>query len=257
MAPVNIDGTDIVEATIDGTNVSQITVDGDTVFSNSSIGEILRYKFDDSSDTTTAIDSVGGANATINGGATYTTSSAVGSNALEFDGDDDFTQANSQQSYNISDGTASPFTISAFLNWDGDTSTIQGIFQSVNADRSDVSTGGPPYGLFLNPSGELTVTSRDPFNNLNRAKDPNRLPENTYTHVTGEYDGSTLEVYRDNSLVASNTTNHQITDQIEIPEVGDFKRQDERLFNGSIDDVYLFDRKITDSERTELFNRGP
>lgn len=32
MAPVNIDGTDIVDATIDGTSVRQITVDGDVVF---------------------------------------------------------------------------------------------------------------------------------------------------------------------------------------------------------------------------------
>jgi hypothetical protein len=74
MAPVSIDGTDIVEATIDGTSVSQITVDGTVVFDPSFSPAAVVYN-PDSND----LDNFTGdlSNATINNTAPVSSNSGL------------------------------------------------------------------------------------------------------------------------------------------------------------------------------------
>jgi hypothetical protein len=92
MPPTSIDGSEITGATIDGQDVSEITVDGQTVFTaipDSVVNNLLfRYKFEDDSDTTTAVDESDNNNdGTING-ATYSPTTEFGDFALSFGGDD-------------------------------------------------------------------------------------------------------------------------------------------------------------------------
>jgi hypothetical protein len=88
MIPTSIDGTDITGATIDGTDVQEITVDGDVVFSAQppiSNSVIHHWKFDEGTGTT-AVDSIGSADGTINGNISYTSGTYIGGFALDSNG---------------------------------------------------------------------------------------------------------------------------------------------------------------------------
>jgi len=112
--PINLDGNSVDAITMDGDSVSEVTVDGSTVFGNAIPDAVVsQYKYEDDSDTTVAVDSVGSNDANING-ASYSSTAKVGSLALAHDGQDDDTQ--SQNSVDLSaGGDTGGFAVAAWV----------------------------------------------------------------------------------------------------------------------------------------------
>jgi hypothetical protein len=95
--PINIDGSTVTGITIDGTSVSEVTVDGSTVFSAIPDSVVNRWPLDEGSGTT-ARDSVGGSDVSLNGPTWVSDADAIGGYLLSFDGSDDFGESNATAS---------------------------------------------------------------------------------------------------------------------------------------------------------------
>jgi len=84
--PINLDGDTVDAITMDGDSVSEVTVDGSAVFSAIPDSGVLRYDFEDDSDTTSFVDSFENGNTGTNQGGTFDTDSKFGSFALRLNG---------------------------------------------------------------------------------------------------------------------------------------------------------------------------
>ena len=69
-------------------------------------------------------------------------------------------------------------------------------------------------------------------------------------HVVGTFDGSTINLYVDDSLVG--TRAHTSTRTAGGPLILGFFNSS--YWNGSLDDLRIYDRVLTAAERTALFN---
>jgi hypothetical protein len=121
---------------------------------------VTRYEFEDKNTTGTAADSVGNNDASING-ASYTTTSKVGNNALSFDGSNDELNSNSAVDL-VADGSTDAMSIMGWvfprdtnqrspIGWWSDNENILYVFNDssgnwqliIEVDDSGVSKVGP------------------------------------------------------------------------------------------------------------------
>jgi len=243
--PTNIDGTDITGATIDGQEVQEITVDGDIVFTAAPPDSLVSHWTWDTSDISgnTLTDIVGNNDCTINGvttgapGAnqTYTTNEAG-----DGDGNDDIGElGNLTETDNISLALwANPDTKSSFtrLIENGVSDNVWSLTFDGSADQlieAGVIVGGP----------KTTITG-------------NPVPTGTWTHYCMTYDGSKLELYENGSSVAATTAVSGAIDSTS-GNAAMFARADGALhFDGRLDDVRWYDKGLTSTEVSNLYNNG-
>lgn len=120
--PISFDANNVSNITIDGSSVQEVTMDGDVVWSAGGPipnSVVTRYKFEDDADTSTALDSVGNNDGSING-ASYTSSPYQGDHALQFDGSDDLVDCNTKFANRLGDSDA---TVSAVFRNDNSSPT--------------------------------------------------------------------------------------------------------------------------------------
>jgi len=259
MAPVNIDGTDIVDATIDGTSVSQITVDGDVVFNptqpqpvalsnlvawypfdpNSYAG--MTNRADDATDglsgaaNTTAFDgTVNGASYVASGGVTDIRAGA-NSGAFDFDGNDDITI--SQTAPFQSD----PFSVGGYVKPD----TLSGVDTVVSAVGSSF-TG---Y-RFVTDRGRIRLVTFG-NNSTNRLTGSSRST-GTFTHLFATYDSGTAKLFIDGSLDAQGSLAYDVATDSN-PTIGS-DRSSSRFTDGVIDDVRVYNTALSGTQISNIFN---
>ena len=80
------------------------------------------------------------------------------------------------------------------------------------------------------------------------------ITSNKWHHIVITFDGTTINFYNDDTLISS-APKSNVTINSYLVTIGNSKN-DDRGFKGAIDDVKLYNRAITSTEVTELFNEG-
>jgi hypothetical protein len=252
MIPPTFDPTDSEVTEIvapDGSEVQKVREpDGNVVFSAAPAipdsGLIRRYQFNDDSDTTTATDSEGSNDGTING-ASYTTSSIEGGHALSFDGTDDYVSIPSFSQFGS-------YTIVSWLYKD----TFNAIenawyFQQNNGislRTRNTTSGGRAV------SNGIELTHNDGSTNVYAESE---FDNGRYQMFAGTWDGSTVRIYRDeNDLITEK-------DSVSMSAMGSrargtaIGRNDDlasRNWTGRQDDYLIYNRALSQSELQQIYD---
>jgi hypothetical protein len=235
----------------EGSYTATVLSDDDSASTSVSVGPAIpdsgllrRYQFNDDSDTTTAIDSEGSNDGTING-ATYTTNAAEGSHALDFDGTDDYVSIPSFSQFGS-------YTIVSWLYKD----TFNAIenawyFQENNAisfRTRDTTSGSRAIsnGIELvHNDGSTSFYVESEFN-IGR-----------WQMFAGTWDGSTLKLYRDESGSITEK------DSVSAPVMGSKARGTvigrngdtaSRNWTGRQDDYPIYNRALSQSELQQIYD---
>jgi len=201
---------------------------------------VAHWKFDGN-----ALDETGINNGTING-ATYTNKGKF-AGAYEFDGDGDYIDVG-----NLSLGSGA-FTISLWA-YSKDTSKsviTKGVSRSTAAARDwDI------WGIGLTGT-RFQLSNGTDF--IAQIVNCDTSPLNQWHHIVGTFDGTTntngVKIYSDGLLCGQATSTDNkvgITNKIYIG--GNINTDYE--FNGTIDEVMIFNRSLTASEILELYNES-
>ncbi|HEY2104029.1 MAG TPA: LamG domain-containing protein, partial [Chthoniobacterales bacterium] len=125
----------------------------------------------------------------------------------------------------------------------------------------EFSSGGINYSLFVSHDGTVEVD----FNNGSHQfvdSPPGAAPQNTWTHITGTYDGpssKTLKLYVNGVLIGT----HIADAGFETPATGQNlyigvrnAASPQGSFQGLIDEVEVFDHALTGAEVLAIYNAG-
>jgi hypothetical protein len=214
-------------------------------------GLVARWNFEGEGDTTTATDSVGGHDGTING-ATYTTAAAVDDHALSFDGVDD----NVDTSWAGVTGSQNR-TIALWLQCSTDADQI--LVYSGNADangekavfRTDEVAAGGAWAPRLEVVGGFIRGST-------------ALTDGAYHHVAFVLDGSDVtdvtlyvdggaETVDDSAAQAINTTATTDGEYVRLAMRNtDAGGTGDRALAGELDDVRFYDRALSAAELSRI-----
>lgn len=201
-------------------------------------GQVSYWKFD--GDATDEI----GQNDGTNNGATYTSSGKI-NGAYSFDGSNDYINLGNDSS--ITTGLESGFTISLWV-YPTNLGTIQRL---IDNDYSDNSF------FFLIRDNQKIRIAINKSNTWYEYTTSFTIPENQWTLLTWIFDGSdgTSKIYK--NLTEESTT------LISNPDfsandvlIGRKGQSSEQFFNGLIDEPAIWNRALTQSEITALYNSG-
>ena len=137
-------------------------------------------------------------------------------------------------------------TMMAWIKWDG----TYGYILTKGNDYI-----GNSYGIGVNTDGPFIMTAHSPKGTI-WAKDlSNNLKVNKWHHITGVVDGSESRIYLDGILRGTAANIGNINESSNSIWIGGQDRQYYNyLFNGSIDDVKIYNRVLSDSEIDEEYN---
>jgi hypothetical protein len=200
------------------------------------------WKFDEGSGTT-AYDSAGANNGTLNGDPNWVTGQIDG--ALSFDGVDDYVDCGSDSSLDITDA----ITVGAWVKQPnfGSGGTIAG---KTNGDS--VNAG---YGLFSYTDGlEFNFYSGGTWR---RTAPRVTIPANEWHHVVATFNGNNAYLYVDGEPGASLAYAGTIAAATGHPFHISFWRPGLPVyFDGTIDDVRIYDRALSAGEILQLYEDG-
>lgn len=196
---------------------------------------VARWRFDDNSDTTVAVDSWNDNDGTISGPA-YSTTARDGSYSLSFNGNDGYVDIPNMPSF-------VEYTVSAWL-------------QIRNFD----STSRRAFDWRANQVGGINVPSSDnairfwhrDSGGTNREVRYSSPSTGVWYHVCMTWDGSTLRVYIDGNLYDSVTAEGS-SSQSYSDTIGAFDAGNGNYWDGFIDDFLIYDRQLSDSEVQDLY----
>ena len=208
-------------------------------------GLVGHWTFDEGSGTTASDASGNNNTGTVINGPVWEAGKI--NSGLTLDGVNDYVNIPHSNSLNIS-GTQ--ITLSAWLKFQS-TGTWQTLVTKVNED----GTHNYPYFLYM-----LGV------NNDNRArfflavggvfvdvKSSQALTNGNWYHLTGVYDGTSLRMYVNGVLDGTTNENRTIVSKTSSFRIGAGGTVNEPT-KGSVDDIRVYNRALTQSDITELFN---
>ena len=195
---------------------------------------ILKYKFEDDNDPSTAIDSFDNGNDGGITGATYVTDSKQGDLALDFDGQDDEVDTGVK-------GLTPPFSFAFWVKWDDPLAqdTALGNKASGNRDIYVRSFDGQ-YQLVWDAAG---VNSK--FGSI---------PADTWVHIGFVTDSSETIFYEDASSIFNGSGTSTQTDDSNNFILG--YRGDDEYGDITLDNFSIYDKKLSQSEVTNHKDRG-
>jgi len=243
--PINIDGSQVSGITIDGTEVTEVTVGGDTVFGAIPDSVIAQYQFEDNANTTTAVDSIGSNDLTLNG-QSYT-SSTVKCGSLALDDDATDSPAESQSTVDLpGDNVQNEMSIAAYVNPDVSDSNeyVFGWQESNDSDWLFVRFASTGFQGYLRVGGTNIQTSGGTISN------------GSYEHVAVVADNSEIIVYQNASQVAQ--TSHSL-DLSNLGSgtylVGHRRSEAGDGSDGQFDNVSFANTKLSQSEIQKLVDQ--
>ena len=191
---------------------------------------VLALGFDENGGTTVA-DASGNNNNGTASNTTWTTG-RYGS-ALSFNGTDSWVTVNDSNSLDLADG----MTLEAWVYPTDCCRYLTILMKEYDAIyylyADGASAGSPLVGVNIGGYQETYG--------------PSDLPTNTWSHVAGTWDGSTLQVYVNGTLVASRAVSEMLTNTTNPLRIGGNSMWGEYLA-GRIDEVRIYNRALSQSE---------
>lgn len=184
-------------------------------------------------------------NGTSTGNAVQNSSGAYGSR-FDFDGNGDYISFAAGAASSVFDNNV-PFTVSAWVK-SGDASASRQIV-------SDTTVGSLGWALFFDSSGGTMK-----FEVSNGTSSANCAPESTITDnvwhfVYGRYDGSAVSCGVDGADTTGGTYTGNAFINLVGPSIGSLNGASAvRSWNGSIDEVIIFNRSLSNTEIDSVFN---
>ncbi|MDX6689016.1 MAG: hypothetical protein QOG15_473, partial [Solirubrobacteraceae bacterium] len=227
------------------TTSSPVTV---TVNNSGSAGLVAAYGFEEGSGST-VIDASGVGNAGTISGATRTAAGRNGS-ALSFNGTSDWVTVAGSSSLALTNS----FTLEAWVK----------INSANQAWQTIITKEKPPYMSYqlyaTSSSASVASTWRDTdgtYQDTDGFYAPalNPTPVGTWTHLAATYDSTTLRLFMNGTQVASQPTTGAITNTTAPLRIGGNAMWGE-YFNGTMDDVRIYNRALTTTELNTDMNTG-
>jgi hypothetical protein len=194
-------------------------------------------------------DALGTYNGTLTNGATYGT--GIINNGFSFDGVNDYVDIGNNLDF---DGST-PFSISCWIK-----TSVTGANQ-VFVSKFNSSTVGYLFRKSSNGSNLNFVIGAGSSAYFSINSVGLNLVNNVYSMITVTYDGTGgagVKFYQDGVLLSNsgiwNTYNGSSSSNTESFKIGSFDNS--YFFNGSIDEVSVFNKELSASEVTELYNSG-
>ena len=275
MAPISIDGEEITGATIDGEEVQEITVDGQVAYTagpdipDSVLTQdlVAWYRFEDgdardSASSAEFPDVTWGDSTAYNGavnGPNYLSSDGItdfengaNSGVFNFDGANDFIDGGAISGAQFTSNES--FTVTAWINPESqssdypmvispeDQSSTNNIWNFLQNDNSGTWTG------FM----KFRIVSSSDFVDLSNMS----VPLNEYTHISFGYNASTNEAFEYTNGVERDRINIDFS-PVTYPgdwTIGAGNSSPEYNFGGRIDDVRIYNKALTNSEISDIFN---
>ena len=183
-------------------------------------------------------------------GATRTTSSFWGNNALDFDGSNDYVEVDHDSVYNVSE-----VSISAWINLDDNDTDTRSIFSNYQ------QTGSEKNGYDILITNESKFTFRFGYESgSGYCESDAGISENIWTLVTATYDGSSIKIYINDQLEKTCTYNQDISDSDgkQIFGASDLNSNGiyDDFFDGTIDELVLWDKAISSTDVENIFWGG-
>ena len=166
--------------------------------------------------------------------------------ALEFDGVDDYVDCGTDESLDMTH----ELTVSAWIK----RSSFNTTGTVVGKNNGNSVTAG--YGLFSYPEGvEFNFYSS---NGWRRTKPRVAVTPNQWHHVTGTFNGNIAYLYVDGEQRASLAYNGDITIATGYPvQIAYWRSQNTEYFDGSIDQVSIYNRVLSAEEIQVLMHTRP
>jgi hypothetical protein len=209
---------------------------------------VLNMPFEADGDQNATDYSTFGNDGTVHGATWNANAGYDGFGAYQFDGTGDHIQVNYEPSLDLQ----TAFTLSAWINA-GSTGSYQTI---INKEHVSDSYRDRNFWLTLWTDGTLHLRFSSSTNNLECDVADNIDLRNTgWRHVVGVYDGSACSVYLDGIFQDSDPTlitnpPEGIGDDLHIGgEIG----TSSRFFNGSIDEVMIYDHALSAEQIKALY----
>ena len=199
------------------------------------LGLIAAWHFNENSGTT-AIDSAAGHNGTISSGNWV---SGIRGSALQYNG----SNSQVQVPYAGFDpaGTSISFSFWFRLNAVGDNGTF--IFQDVK------------YKVSMDPQGRIGFALYTPVWSSVNSGMASRILDTDWHHVVTTYDGTVMKIFVDGlyRTSAAKTGNLQVSGS----DIYIGKQRTINPFNGTIDEMLVYDRALTDTDVLQIFGSTP
>ncbi len=221
-------------------------------------GPIYYWKFDEGGGTT-AYDSAGTNNGTVYG-ASWTTGRIDG--ALSFDGVNDYVRVPNNQGRQI---TTNQITLSAWIKLGADVGNTQKgiICEQVQIDWDNyILWGLEIFGDGYGGSGgnQLVFLDSDGRTAYHTCMSPTDLNSNQWYHVAVTDNAGTIRIYLDGEPDWSCDKGYGIPSNVTAPIIiGATPATLQTMyhfFNGTIDDVHIHDRALSDEEIRRLYQNG-
>jgi len=185
-------------------------------------------------------DSVGDVD--VDMGAFWTNESAYGDKAMEFDGIDDYIAITDSVLLDMED----EITFSTWIKADS--------LSDYDAISMKVSTGSwnDGYGFYF-----LSNKLHFFINNYLIDAEIGFTDTTDFHHLVGRYNGTHVDIFVDGIQGTSYEISTNITTTNTDLMIGQANYGGTRFFNGKIDELKIFDRALTQTEITELYNDNP
>lgn len=169
--------------------------------------------------------------------------------ALEFDGVDDYVEVSNEENFDID-----RITVSFWARVEGQSSDND-YPRPVSKGQSATNNGA--YGIRVTDPDQNGAGFRvkDSAGSTHDAVDSSGIEnDKQWHHYVGVYDGSIQKFYIDGDQKGSNSWSGTINDVSDPVHIGD--GNNERHFNGDIDNVRIYDRALSDNEIQRLYSLG-
>jgi len=235
--------TNITDWRVDGNSINVLNMPFDKRVSSTNTGDIKDYS------TNLNTGTLGGG--TSSNSPTWTSSGKVGG-AYDFDGVDDYLQVSA-----MSGGVNGNVTISMWVNWKGDSGDTDVNGRLVLLDAQNP---GDDVWLNLNTAGNSKFNVY--FDDLASSgyHDSNTIvSQNIWTHLVANWNGTHINLYINGTLDNSISTSGTITFDTSSFNIGsreEFSAGNDFYFNGTIDEVQIYNRSLSAEQISALYVAG-
>jgi hypothetical protein len=218
------------------------TVTASTPTTPSTPAPVAAYSFNETSGTTARDSSGNGLNGTVSG-ATRTTTGKFGG-ALSFNGTNNMVTVADNAKLDLTAG----MTLEAWV-WP---SAVSGWRTVVVKERDSSALS---YGMYANGDTNRPVGWANVGGAARDARGTGQLAAKTWTHLATTYDGTTLRMYVNGTLVGSRAISGSIATSTGALRIGGTQAWGE-WFNGVIDEVRVYDRALTQTQVKADMTKG-